>query len=160
MLYQMHRLCSIIVNYEQGRMWKETLYLKVPAHPWSWYSYCMKNIVLFVIGAGIAQWYSAGLRAGWLGVWNPVGFGNFLFTTASIAVLVPTQPPIQWISGALSLEVKRPGREADHSPPSSADITNVWSYTSTHPVRLHGAVLSWSAGTTLPHFYLISLLFW
>jgi hypothetical protein len=32
--------------------------------------------------------------------------------------------------------VKRPGREADHSPPSSAG------YTSTPPVRLHGAVLS------------------
>jgi len=28
----------------------------------------------------------------------------------------PTQPPIQWLSGALSLEVKRSGREADHSP--------------------------------------------
>jgi hypothetical protein len=27
-----------------------------------------------------------------------------------------TQPPIQWVPGALSLEVKRPGREADHSP--------------------------------------------
>jgi hypothetical protein len=26
----------------------------------------------------------------------------------------PTQPPIQWIPGALSLGVKRPGREADH----------------------------------------------
>jgi hypothetical protein len=34
-------------------------------------------------------------------------------------------------SGALSLRVKRPGREADHSPPSSADVKNPWSYTST-----------------------------
>jgi hypothetical protein len=25
-------------------------------------------------------------------------------------------------TGALSLEVKRPGREADHSPPSSAEV--------------------------------------
>jgi hypothetical protein len=31
--------------------------------------------------------------------------------------LGPTQPPIQWVPGALSLGVKRPGREADHSPP-------------------------------------------
>jgi hypothetical protein len=37
---------------------------------------------------------------------------------------------------------KRPGREADHSPPSSAEVKNVWSYTSTPPVRLHGVVLS------------------
>jgi hypothetical protein len=28
----------------------------------------------------------------------------------------------QWVPGALSLGVKRPGREADHSPPSSADV--------------------------------------
>jgi hypothetical protein len=26
--------------------------------------------------------------------------------------------------------VKRPGREADHSPPSSAEIKNAWCYTS------------------------------
>jgi hypothetical protein len=36
--------------------------------------------------------------------------------------LGPTQPPIQWVPGALSLGVKRPGREADHSPPSSAEV--------------------------------------
>jgi hypothetical protein len=34
------------------------------------------------------------------------------------------------------------GHEADHSPPSSADVKNAWSYTSTHPIRLHDAVLS------------------
>jgi len=39
---------------------------------------------------------------------------------STIRALEPTQPPIQWILGALSLGVKRPGREADHSPPSSA----------------------------------------
>jgi hypothetical protein len=40
--------------------------------------------------------------------------GIFLFTTASSPALVPTQPPIQWVPGALLLEVKQPGREADH----------------------------------------------
>jgi hypothetical protein len=34
----------------------------------------------------------------------------------------PIQPPIQWVPGALSLGVKRPEREADHSPPSSAEV--------------------------------------
>jgi len=48
--------------------------------------------------------------------------GIFLFTTASREVLGPTQPPIQWVAGALSLRVKRPVLEADHSPPSSADM--------------------------------------
>jgi hypothetical protein len=30
--------------------------------------------------------------------------------------------PIQWVPGAVSLGVKRPEREADHSPPSTAKI--------------------------------------
>jgi hypothetical protein len=62
--------------------------------------------------------------------------------TASRLALGPTQPPIQWVPGALSLGVKRPEREADHSPPSSAEVKNAWSYTTTLPIRLHGVVLS------------------
>jgi hypothetical protein len=58
-----------------------------------------------------------------------------LFTTVSRQALRPTQPPVQWVPGALSLGVKRPGREADHSPPSSAEVKNAWSYTST-PARV------------------------
>jgi hypothetical protein len=41
------------------------------------------------------------------------------------------QPPIQWVPGALSLGVKRPGREADHSPPASVEVKRMWIYTST-----------------------------
>jgi hypothetical protein len=59
-----------------------------------------------------------------------VGLGIFLFTTASRTVLGPTQSPIQWIPRALSLGVTRPGRETDHSSPSSAEVKNAWSYTS------------------------------
>jgi hypothetical protein len=66
----------------------------------------------------------------------------FLFTTESRTALEPTQPPIQWVPGALSLRVKWQRREADHSPPSSAKVKNVWSYTSTPPICLHGFVLS------------------
>jgi len=32
-----------------------------------------------------------------------------------------TQTPIQWAPGAISLGIKRPGREADNSPPFSAE---------------------------------------
>jgi hypothetical protein len=53
------------------------------------------------------------------------------FTTASRTALGLTQPPIQWVPGALSLGVKRPVREADHSPLSSAEVKNAWSHTST-----------------------------
>jgi hypothetical protein len=59
----------------------------------------------------------------------------------SRTALWSTQPPLQWVPGILSLEVKRPGREAGHSPPSSAEVKNAWSYTSTPPVRLHGVGL-------------------
>jgi hypothetical protein len=36
--------------------------------------------------------------------------------------LEPTQLPIQWVPGALSLGVKQLGCEGDHSPPSSAEV--------------------------------------
>jgi hypothetical protein len=36
-----------------------------------------------------------------------------------------TQPPTQWEPGALSPGVKRPGHEADHSPPTSAEFKNI-----------------------------------
>jgi hypothetical protein len=53
-----------------------------------------------------------------------------------------SQSPIQSVPGALSLEIKRQGREADQSPPSSTEVKNTWSYTSTPPIPLHGVVLS------------------
>jgi hypothetical protein len=52
----------------------------------------------------------------------PAGLGIFLFTTASRTALGPTQPPIQWVPRGLSLGVKRPVRDADHSPPPSVEV--------------------------------------
>jgi hypothetical protein len=78
-------------------------------------------------------------------IWGSIpGRGEkiFLFTTASRAALGHTKPPMQWVPGALSLGVKRPGREADHSPPSSAEVKNAWNYTFTPQIRLHDVVLS------------------
>jgi hypothetical protein len=49
----------------------------------------------------------------------------FLFSTTSRPNLGPTQRLIPWVSGAISPEVKGPGREADNSPPSSAEVRNV-----------------------------------
>jgi hypothetical protein len=48
--------------------------------------------------------------------------GIFLFATASRTAPEPTRPPIQWVTGALSIGVKRPEREAAHSPPSNAEF--------------------------------------
>jgi hypothetical protein len=94
-----------------------------------------------VLGAGIAQWYSAGLRAGW-GFDSRQGLGIFLFITLSTQALGPTQPTIEWLPVAVFLGVKRLGRESDHLSPSIAKVENVWSYTSPPPIRLHGAVLN------------------
>jgi hypothetical protein len=44
---------------------------------------------------------------------------KLLFNTAFRSALGPIQPPIQRVPGALSLGIKRPGREADHSSQSS-----------------------------------------
>jgi hypothetical protein len=66
-----------------------------------------------------------------------------LFTTASRQALGSTQPPIHWVPGVLFPEAKLPGREADHSRPSSAEVKNAWSYTSTpHTSSWSGAYLS------------------
>jgi hypothetical protein len=76
---------------------------------------CLLNLIRDIdSGAGIAQWYSAGLQAD-RGFESRQGLGIFLFTTVSRPALGPIQPPIQWVTGALSLGVKRPERETGHS---------------------------------------------
>jgi hypothetical protein len=70
------------------------------------------------------------------------GLGILLFTISSRMALEPTQPPIQWVPRFLSLQVKWLGCETDHSPPFSDEDKNVWSYTSTSLIHLHGMVLS------------------
>jgi hypothetical protein len=73
------------------------------------------------------------------GVPVPAGVGNFSLhhrlETGSGAQL-----PIQWVPGALSPGVKRLGREADHSSPSSEVKEYVEIYLHS-PIRLHGVVL-------------------
>jgi hypothetical protein len=81
--------------------------------------------------------------------------GIFCFTAASRRALGPTQPPIQSVQGALSLAVKRPVLEANNSPPSSADVKNVWSYISTFPIRLHAVVLGKKKHRDNFTFYLV-----
>jgi hypothetical protein len=61
---------------------------------------------------------------------------------ASRAALGLTQPPIQWVTGAVSLGVKLPRREADHSPSSSAGVKECVELYFHSPIRLHGVVLS------------------
>jgi hypothetical protein len=68
------------------------------------------------------------------------GLRIFFFSAASRTVLGRTQLRIQCLSGALSPGVKRPGREAIHSPLSSAEVKNAWSYIPPpHTPSWHGA---------------------
>jgi hypothetical protein len=50
--------------------------------------------------------------------------------------LLPTYSPIQWLMEALSVRLKRPGREADASPLSSAEVKNEWRCNSTKFTKL------------------------
>jgi hypothetical protein len=73
-------------------------------------------------------------------------------TTAFRPPLGPAQPPIQWVPGALSLGIKRLGREADHSLPSSAEVKE-WVELYLHSPNTpswRGAQLKKAEGTTLP----------
>lgn len=47
-----------------------------------------------------------------------------MFSTASRLALGPAQSPIRWVPGDLSPKLKRPGREADHSPQSCVEVKN------------------------------------
>jgi hypothetical protein len=68
-----------------------------------------------------------------------------------VAQLVKKFPKSNVYQGALYLGVKRPGREADHSPLPSAEVKNAWSYTSIPPIYLHGVVPSWAQGQLYFH---------
>jgi hypothetical protein len=80
---------------------------------------CFITSVRSYSGAGIAE---GAWATGWMIGGSSPGRGcEFLFT-ASRPAQSPTQPPSQWVPGALFLSVKRPGREADLSPPPSAEV--------------------------------------
>jgi hypothetical protein len=76
----------------------------------------------FTYNPGIAQWYSAGLRAGRSMVRIPSWAGNFSLhrRVQTVSGVSPASYPVR--REDLSLGIMRPGREADHSPPFSAEV--------------------------------------
>jgi len=60
----------------------------------------------------------------------------------------PAQSPIQWVQRSLSLWVKWPGCEADHSPPSIAEVKNAQSYISTNSY----VIMVWCLAKYRVHF--------
>jgi hypothetical protein len=83
--------------------------------------------VLDIYGTGIAQFLQT-RATGWkAGVWFQVAQNIFLYSKVSRIGVVSTQqtqPLVQWVPGAHSQGLKRPGREADHSPSPSTKVKN------------------------------------
>jgi hypothetical protein len=99
--------------------------------------------------SGHSEWLRAGRPSG--RSLSPIREKILLLSTSSRPVLGPTQTPIQWVPGALSPGVKWPGRQADHSPPTSAEVKKYVDLYTNSPIRLHSVLVNQlSTGTTLP----------
>jgi hypothetical protein len=94
-----------------------TLSYKIRSTPLQMYDSVNHSTVL----VGIATSYELDGE----GVGVRVAVGANIFSVSSTPVLGSTQLSIQWVPGALSPEVKRLGREADHSPPAIVEVKNV-----------------------------------
>lgn len=73
--------------------------------------------------------------------WWSLKFTQFLFIKLSrgtycLATAFRPAPPVQWIP-ATPRGVKRPGLEAYHPLPSSAQVKNSWNCTTTPAIRIH-----------------------
>jgi hypothetical protein len=61
--------------------------------------------------------------------WGSVpGMAVFFFASTTISAQGPTQPT-QWIKATSSSRIKWSRHEANHIPPTNAEVNNVWSYT-------------------------------
>jgi hypothetical protein len=108
-------ICTIITKFRQGTL-SQASWIHCSTQLLSPRSQLILSFHI-QLGAGIAQ--SVPRRAGRPGFDSRQG-KIFLFPTASRPALRPTQ----WVSGEISPGAKRLGREADHSPPSSAEVKN------------------------------------
>jgi hypothetical protein len=97
----------------------------------------------FEVGAGdrvVGTATSYGLDDREVGVRVPVGSRSFLHVVQTGSGVHTTSYQIG--AGALPPGVKRPGREAEQSPPTSAEVMKMWIYTSTPHTPSWRSVLS------------------
>jgi hypothetical protein len=89
--------------------------------------------MVFNMSGGSVVGIANGLRAGWSGVRIPVGARDF-----SVLPNAQTGCGAQPASYVMVPGAKRPGREVNLSPQSSAEVKSEWNYTYNRPVCLHG----------------------
>jgi hypothetical protein len=75
------------------------------------------SLCITLSSVAIANCWTAGIRF-------PQGQKIFLYSTAFRPTLGPIHPLNQRVQGALTMGVKRPRCEADHLPPSIAEVKN------------------------------------
>ena len=96
------------------------------------------------MGTRLALLVESTLRPGEFGIRFAAGTRDFLFFRTSRPVVWLTQTSIQWIPSFFP-RVKRPGREVDHSSPTSAKVQDDWSCTCDPPLY---SFLAWTRKTT------------
>jgi hypothetical protein len=101
-------LCSPQIPHDLLRAWTRAAAVGSQRLT-AWAMARLKFIIYFSFGAIIFLGRPRGRSS------SPGSVKNFLFSTSSRPTLGPTQPPIQWVSEALSPGLKQLGREADHT---------------------------------------------
>jgi hypothetical protein len=107
------------------------------------------GIVLLFINENIESQPTYKLCTGGVGIATRLQPGRSGFRTPGgkiyISVFKKSRPtlgfhPASWFDGYWDSfpRIKRPERDIDHLPPSTADVKIEWSYASTPPICLHG----------------------
>jgi len=73
---------------------------------------------------------------------------------AQESIMRPTQPPLRWVPGALSLWVKRTRREDNHLNPPSTELKEWVELHLNNPIRLQGMVFSLKKAKRQLHIYI------
>jgi hypothetical protein len=92
----------------------------------------MRCVLYRALDSAVSIATAYGLDDRWVEVWVPVDLEYFL---VHIVQTGTGAHPASYtmVTGDFSPGVKRPGRETDHSPPASAEVKNMWIYTSIPP---------------------------
>jgi hypothetical protein len=103
----------------------------IPITYYNW-AFVLHKINLFLIlwSHSSVDGIATGYGFEWRRCRVPAPVGSRIFTSLYQTGCGSIQPPIHWVPRALSPGAKRQGREADHSPPTSAEVKKTWSYTS------------------------------